>query len=108
MRSSKGGTQKLTLPKGAKVLLINAASGRDERKYADPDRFDVGRSIDLHLNFEWVVCRTGSSPGDLDLIKSFFYAAVYCLKIGNQTNQFEMSYLWEALPPEIEGLQESG
>jgi len=40
-----------TLPKGAKVLIINAASGRDERKYPDPDRFDVLRRFDQHLNF---------------------------------------------------------
>jgi cytochrome P450 len=39
------------LPKGARVLLINAATGRDERKYPDPDRFDVRREFDLHLNF---------------------------------------------------------
>jgi cytochrome P450 len=40
-----------TLPKGAKLLIINAASGRDERKYPDPDAFDVRRRFDLHLNF---------------------------------------------------------
>jgi cytochrome P450 len=39
------------IPKGAKVLLINAASGRDERKYPDPDRYDVRRRFDQHLNF---------------------------------------------------------
>ena len=39
------------IPKGGKVLLINGASGRDERKFPDPDRFDVGRDIDLHLGF---------------------------------------------------------
>jgi cytochrome P450 len=40
-----------TIPAGAKLLLINGASGRDERKFANPDRFDVGREIDLHLGF---------------------------------------------------------
>ena len=39
------------LPEGAKLLIINAASGRDERKFPDPDVFDVRRKIDLHLNF---------------------------------------------------------
>jgi cytochrome P450 len=38
-----------TIPAGARVLLINAAANRDERKFPDPDRFDVGREIDLHL-----------------------------------------------------------
>jgi cytochrome P450 len=33
------------------VLLINGATGRDPRKFADPDRFDVKREIDQHLGF---------------------------------------------------------
>jgi cytochrome P450 len=40
-----------TIPRGAKVLLINGASGRDERKFAEPDRYDVRREIDFHLGF---------------------------------------------------------
>jgi cytochrome P450 len=39
------------MPQHARVLLINGASGRDERRFADPDRFDVGREIDFHLGF---------------------------------------------------------
>lgn len=39
------------IPAGARVLLINGASGRDERQFAGPDRFDVRRKIDLHLGF---------------------------------------------------------
>jgi cytochrome P450 len=39
------------LPAGAKLLIINGASGRDPRKFGDPDRFDVRREIDLHLGF---------------------------------------------------------
>jgi len=38
------------IPKGARLAIVNAASGRDERKYPDPDRFDVRRNFDLHLN----------------------------------------------------------
>jgi cytochrome P450 len=37
------------VPKHSRVLLINGASGRDERKFRDPDRFDVRRKIDVHL-----------------------------------------------------------
>lgn len=40
-----------TIPKGAKVALLNGASGRDERKFAQPDLYDVRRQIDLHLGF---------------------------------------------------------
>jgi cytochrome P450 len=39
------------IPARARVLLLNGASGRDERRFADPDRFDVGRQIDFHLGF---------------------------------------------------------
>jgi len=39
------------MPAGAKVLLINAAATRDERRYPDPDRFDVRRRSDLQLSF---------------------------------------------------------
>ncbi|MFI5318163.1 MAG: cytochrome P450 [Myxococcota bacterium] len=40
-----------TIAKGAKVALLNGATGRDERKFANPDAFDVRREIDLHLGF---------------------------------------------------------
>lgn len=40
-----------TIPKCAKVALVNGASGRDPRKFANPDAFDVAREIDLHLGF---------------------------------------------------------
>jgi len=41
----------VTVPKDAKFLILNAASGRDERKYPDPDHWDVTRQFDVHLNF---------------------------------------------------------
>jgi cytochrome P450 len=40
-----------TIPKGARVALVNGASGRDPRKFASADAFDVRREIDLHLGF---------------------------------------------------------
>jgi len=40
-----------TLEPRSRVLLINGASGRDERAFDDPDRFDVRRRIDMHLGF---------------------------------------------------------
>jgi cytochrome P450 len=39
------------IPKDAKLLILNGASGRDPRKFEDPDRYDVRRDIDLHLGF---------------------------------------------------------
>lgn len=41
----------VTIPENARVLLINGATGRDERRFRDPDRYDVRREIDLHLGF---------------------------------------------------------
>ena len=32
-------------------MLVNGASGRDERRFPDPDRLDVRREIEFHLGF---------------------------------------------------------
>jgi len=39
------------VPEGSVLLLLNASGNRDERKFADADRFDVRRKIDHHLAF---------------------------------------------------------
>jgi cytochrome P450 len=39
------------IPEGSVLLLITAATGRDPRQFADPDRFDVERRISRHLGF---------------------------------------------------------
>jgi len=41
----------VSIPAGSKVLLLTGSAGRDERKFADPDRFDIHRAIDHHLSF---------------------------------------------------------
>jgi cytochrome P450 len=38
-------------PQGSVVALLNASGNRDERHFADPDKFDVTRKIDHHLSF---------------------------------------------------------
>lgn len=40
-----------TVPEGSILVLLTAAANRDERKFEDPDRFDVRRVIDHHLSF---------------------------------------------------------
>src|SRR5262249_31980063 len=41
-----------TVPAGSKIALITASAGRDERVYADPDRFDVRRNFEnIHVSF---------------------------------------------------------
>jgi cytochrome P450 len=39
------------VPEGSKVLLITGSAGRDERRYPDPDRFDIHRSLGSHVSF---------------------------------------------------------
>jgi len=44
-----------TVPEGSILLLLTAAANRDERRFPDPDRFDVRRTIDHHLSFGYGV-----------------------------------------------------
>jgi cytochrome P450 len=39
------------VPEGSAMLLLNASGNRDERRFSDPDRFDIHRTIDHHLAF---------------------------------------------------------
>lgn len=43
------------LPKGSRALVIYASANRDERRYPDPDRFDIHRSNNDHLGFGYGV-----------------------------------------------------
>jgi cytochrome P450 len=40
-----------TLPQDTIVLLLNGSGNRDERHFANADRFDIHRKIDHHLSF---------------------------------------------------------
>jgi cytochrome P450 len=40
-----------TVPEGSVMLLINGSGNRDERRFADPDRFDIHRETGRHLSF---------------------------------------------------------
>lgn len=40
-----------TVPEGSVILAINGSGNRDERRFEDPDRFDVRRRIEHHLSF---------------------------------------------------------
>jgi len=39
------------IPGNSKVLLLTGSAGRDERRYPDPDRFDIHREIGTHVTF---------------------------------------------------------
>lgn len=40
-----------TVPQGSIVLLLNASANRDERRFEDPNLFDIQRKIGHHLSF---------------------------------------------------------
>jgi cytochrome P450 len=40
-----------TIPHGSAALLLVGAANRDERRYPDPDRFDIRRDLSQHLTF---------------------------------------------------------
>ena len=39
------------VPEGSVILLLNGSANRDERRFADGDRFDIHRQIGHHLSF---------------------------------------------------------
>ena len=45
----------VTIPAGSRVILVTGAAGRDERKYPNPDVFDVHRKVDLHMTLGYGV-----------------------------------------------------
>ncbi len=40
-----------TVPEGSVMVLLNGSANRDERRFADPDRFDIHREMGHHLSF---------------------------------------------------------
>ena len=47
----------VSIPKGERALILFGAANRDERRYADPDRFDVTRDARDHVAFGYGVHR---------------------------------------------------
>ncbi len=45
------GAHDVTMPAGSRVLLLTGSANRDEREYADADRFDVTRAAHLPIGF---------------------------------------------------------
>jgi cytochrome P450 len=42
-----------TVPEGSPILMIMASGNRDQRRYPDPDVFDIHREDTQHLTFGW-------------------------------------------------------
>ncbi|MDX2166656.1 MAG: cytochrome P450 [Deltaproteobacteria bacterium] len=56
------------IPAGDRVLVLYGSANRDERRYADPDRFDVRRDAKDHLGFGHGVHRcAGSYLAELEM-----------------------------------------
>jgi cytochrome P450 len=41
----------IEIPENSKVLLVTGSAGRDERRYPEPDRFDIRRDMGSHVSF---------------------------------------------------------
>lgn len=58
----------IMIPAGDRVLIMYAAANRDERRFPDPDRFDVTRDAKDHLGFGHGVHRcAGSYLAELEM-----------------------------------------
>ena len=58
----------VALPAGARVLILYASANRDERRFADPERFDVTRDARDHVAFGFGVHRcAGGHLAQLEL-----------------------------------------
>ena len=55
----------VTIPADEPVLLLTGAANRDERAYEDPDRFDIGRPLQLSVGFGHGIhsCLGAALPG---------------------------------------------
>ena len=74
------------IPEGAKVLLFLAAANRDPRRWAEPDRFDIGRQASGHV--------------------AFGYGIHQCL--GQMVARLEAEVLLEALLPRFVAIRPTG
>ena len=41
----------MPLPEGGRIIVVYGAANRDERVFADPDRFDITRKLKKHVGF---------------------------------------------------------
>jgi cytochrome P450 len=76
------------VPAGDRVLIMYAAANRDERRYPEPDRFDVTRDAKDHLGFGHGVHRcAGSYLAELEMgaLLRAMVARVRRIEIGEPT-----------------------
>jgi len=52
----------VTVPKGSRLAILYGSANRDERKYVDPDRFDIMRDANDQLAFGFGIHRCVGAP----------------------------------------------
>lgn len=79
------------LPKGSRVMPMYASGNRDERRYEDPDRFDIGRKAGDHLGFGHGVHQcVGNNLARLEIMSIFreLIPRVRRFHVGNRRRAF--------------------
>jgi cytochrome P450 len=75
----------VSISEGERVLVLFGSANRDERRYADPDRFDVTRDARDHLGFGHGVHRCAGghlAQLELEALLRALVARVRCIEVG--------------------------
>jgi cytochrome P450 len=78
----------VVIPKGERALILYGSANRDERRYADPDRFDVGRDARDHVAFGYGVHRCAGgflAQLEMEALLRALTAHVRTIEVGEPT-----------------------
>jgi cytochrome P450 len=96
----------VTIPAGERVLVLYGSANRDERRYADPDRFDPTRDARDHLAFGQGVhrCADGHlAQLELEALLGALVARVSRIEVGEpEVLMSNMLRGWRSFPARFE------